>query len=35
MTQKTIKVFVDEIYSKSPKKNDNTNKTYVYYMDDI
>ena len=35
MTQKNIKVFIDEIYSKAPKKNYATNKTNVYYIDDI
>ena len=35
MTQKNIKIFINEIYSKPPKKNDITNKTDVYYIDDI
>ena len=35
MTQKNIKIFIDEIYSKPPKKNYATNKTNVYYIDDI
>ena len=35
MTQNTIKTFVDEIYSKPPKKNYSTNKTDVYHIDDI
>ena len=35
MTQKYIKVFIDEIYSKPAKKNYPTNKTYVYHIDDI
>ena len=35
MTRRTISIFVDEIYSKPPKKNDNTNKTDVYQFDDI
>ena len=35
MTQKNIKVFINEIYSKSPKKNYATNKTDVYHNDDI
>ena len=35
MTQENIKVFVDEIYSKPPKKNYVTNKTDVYHIDDI
>ena len=35
MTQKTIKNFENEIYSKPPKKNYPTNKTEVYHIDDI
>ena len=35
MTQKNIKIFINEIYSKAPKKNYITNKTDVYYIDDI
>ena len=35
MTQKNIKVFINEIYSKPPKKNYATNKTDVYHIDDI
>ena len=35
MTQKNIKVFINEIYSKPPKKNYITNKTDVYHIDDI
>ena len=35
MTQKRIKIFIDEIYSKQPKKNFPTNETDVYYIDDI
>ena len=35
MTQKTIKLSIDEIYSKPPKKNHSTNKTDVYHFDDI
>ena len=35
MTQKNIKLFTNEIYSKGPKKNYATNKTEVYYIDDI
>ena len=35
MTQKLIKVLIDEIYSKPPKKNYLTNKTDVYHFDDI
>ena len=35
MTQKNIKIFINEIYSKAPKKNYVTNKTDVYHIDDI
>ena len=35
MTQKNIKIFVNEIYSKPPRKNYATNKTDVYHFDDI
>ena len=35
MTQKNIKIFISAIYSKGPKKNYNTNKKDVYYIDDI
>ena len=35
MTQKNIKIIINEIYSKPPKKNYITNKTDVYYIDDI
>ena len=35
MSQKNIKIFINEIYSKPPKKNYDTNKTDVYYIDDI
>ena len=35
MTQKNIKIFINEIYSKGPKRNYATNKTNVYYIDDI
>ena len=34
MTQKNIKVFINEIYSKGPKRNYATNKTDVYHIDD-
>ena len=34
-TQKTIKFFIHEIYSKPPKLNYTTNKTDVYHIDDI
>ena len=35
MTQKNIKIFINEIYSKPSEKNYNTNKTDVYYIDHI
>ena len=35
MTQKNIKMFINEIYSKPPKKNYITNETDVYYIDDV
>ena len=35
MTQRNLKIFVDEIYSKPSKKKYITNKTDVYRIDDI
>ena len=35
MTQKNIKIFINEIYSKPQKKYYATNKTDVYFIDDI
>ena len=35
MTQKNIKIFINEIYSQPPKKFYPTNKTNVYHIDDI
>ena len=35
MSQKHIRIFINEIYSKPPKKNYVTNKTNVYHIDDI
>ena len=35
MTQKTIKIFINKIYSKAPRKNYAPNKTDVYQIDDI
>ena len=35
MTRKNIKNFMNEIYSKPPKRNYATNKTYVHHIDDI
>ena len=35
MTQKNFKIFINEIYSKPPKKYYPTNKTDVYHIDDI
>ena len=34
-TQKTVKVFIDEVYSKPPKKSNPTNKTDAYNIHDI
>ena len=34
MTQKNIEIFINEIYSKGPKRNYATNKTDVYHIDD-
>ena len=35
MTQKNIKIFINEIYSKGPKRNYATSKTNVYHIDDV
>ena len=35
MTQKNIKIFINEIYSKPPRRNYTTNKTDVFHIDDI
>ena len=35
MSQKNIKIFINEIYSKPPRKNYATNQTDVYHIDDI
>ena len=35
MIQKTIKIFLDEIHSKPPKKYYPANKIDVYHIDDI
>ena len=35
MTQKNIKIFINEIYSKPPKENYVKNKTDIYHIDDI
>ena len=35
MTQKSIKIFRNEIYLKPPEKNYATNKTNVYHIDNI
>ena len=35
MSQKNIKIFIDELYSKGPKRNYAANKTDVYHIDDI
>ena len=34
MTQKNIKILINEIYSKGPKRNYATNKTDIYHIDD-
>ena len=35
MTQENIKLFINETYSKPPKKNYATNKTDVYHIDHV
>ena len=35
MTQKTVKIFIKENFSKPHKQNYATNKTDVYHIDDI
>ena len=35
MTQKSVKIYINEIYSKPPKTNFHTSKTDVYHFDDI
>ena len=35
MTQKNVKIFINEIYSKGPKKNYAKNKTNVHHIDEI
>ena len=35
MSQKNIKIFIDEIFSKGPKRTYAANKTDVYHIDDI
>ena len=35
VTEKAIKVFMSETYSKPPKKNNTTNKTDVFYINNI
>ena len=35
MTRKSIKIFINEIYRKPPRKNHPTNKTDVHHIDDI
>ena len=34
-TQKTISIYIDEIYSKPPKRNYAINKTDVHHIDDL
>ena len=35
MTRKTIKIFINEVFSKPPKQSFTINKTDVYHIDDI
>ena len=35
MIQKSIKIFINENFSKPPKNNYNTYKTDIYHFDDI
>ena len=35
MSQKTIKIFIEELFPKPPRKIYATNKTEVYQIDDI
>ena len=35
MTQKNIKIFINEIYAKPPKRNYVTNKADVFHIDEI
>ena len=35
MTQKSVKISINEIYSKGPKQNLSSNKTYLNHIDDI
>ena len=35
MTQKSIKVFINQCYSKKPKQNYSTNKTDVFSIDNV
>ena len=35
MTQKSVKIYINETYSKPPETNYSTNKTDVYHIDDI
>ena len=35
MTQKNIKIFINEVYFEGPKRNYATNKSDVYHIDDI
>ena len=35
MTQKSIEIFIYELYSKPPRKKYGTNKTDIYRIDDI
>ena len=35
MAQKSIKTFIDELYSNPPRKNYSTNKTGIHHIDDF
>ena len=35
LTPKTIKIFIDEFFSKPPENNHITNQTDVYHIDDL
>ena len=35
MTQKNVRIFINEIYSKGPRKSYPTNKTDVFYIDEF
>ena len=35
MSQKSVKIFTNEIYSKGPRKSNPTNETDVYHIDEV